>query len=48
MTAKHTEAQIRDSVQKIAKHWKTIQETGDEKSFRALDEENGLDVGMKS
>ena len=24
------------------------EETGDEKFFRALDEENGLDVGMKS
>ena len=49
MTAKHTEAQIRDSVQKIASHWKAIQETAEEKSFRAVEESGGPDnVGMKS
>ena len=49
MTAKHTEAQIRDSVKKIASHWQAIQETGEEKSFRAVEEADGLnDVGMKS
>ena len=49
MTALHTEDQIRDSVEKIAKHWKAILEIGEEKSFRAVEEAGGLsDVGMKS
>ena len=49
MTAKHTEDQIRDSVKKIASHWQAIQETGEEKSFRAVEESGGPDnVGMKS
>lgn len=40
MTAAHTEEQIRHSVEVIARQWKRIQNIGDEKTFRAVDEEN--------
>ena len=49
MTALHTEEQIRDSVEKIAKHWRAVLEIGDEGTFRAVEESGGVsDVGMKS
>ena len=49
MTALHTEDQIRDSVGKIAKHWKEVLEIGDEKTFRAVNEDDGASgIGMKS
>jgi len=49
MTAAHTEDQIRESVKKIAKHWHAIQDSDDEKTFRAVETSDGTsNVGMKS
>ena len=49
MTAAHTEDQIRESVKKIAKHWHAIQDSDDEKTFRAVESSDGTsNVGMKS
>ena len=49
MTALHTEDQIRDSVETIARHWRAILEIEEDKTFRAVHESGGVsDVGMKS
>ena len=44
MTAAHTEAQIRKSVEIIAREWHRIQQAGDESTFRAVTESTNAGV----